>query len=221
MSTPAEVKNALEAAPYDANTAQLLERYVATQLASGTYDFAANKALMKNYQASSASSGSKMDVLTDVLTLSLMRLPSTDYLALSYLLPGKITDCPKLVLIQKYAEFLEKAQYKQFWAEYATSKESFSRAKGFESSIRNCILMNLSVTFSAVETSTIAPMLGLDGAELKSFLSSAKELVETVTDAIVRLKPNDENQSGGGVAGQVITSAVDVMRKKLEASAGI
>ena len=81
--------------------------------------------------------------------------------------------------------------------------------------------MNLSVTFSAVETSTIAPMLGLDGAELKSFLSNAKELVETVTDAIVRLKPNDENQSGGGVAGQVVTSAVDVMRKKLEASAGI
>lgn len=221
MSTPVEVQTAINAAPYDANSAQILERYVATQLSSGTYDFAANKALMKNYQASSASSGSKMDVLTDVLTLSLMRLPSTDYLALSYLLPGKITDCPKLVLIQKYAEFLEKAQYKQFWAEYATSKESFSRAKGFESSIRNCILMNLSVTFSAVETSTIAPMLGLDGAELKSFLSNAKELVETVTDAIVRLKPNDENQSGGGVAGQVVTSAVDVMRKKLEASAGI
>ena len=220
MSTPQEIAQAVESAPYEASTATLLEKCVATQMSNGTYDFFANKALMKNYQNSSASTNSKMEVLTDVLTLALMRLPSTDYLSLSYLLPGKIADCPKLDLIKKYAELLEKAQYKQFWTEYSTSKESFAGAKGFESAIRGCVLSNLSMTFRAVDTATIGPMLGLEGASLKQFLSSTP-LVESVTDSGVRFAANDENQPGGGAAGQVTSSAVDVMRKKLESVRGI
>lgn len=219
-STPEALLQMIVGDPFEATTAAALEKHVASQLSSGTYDFFANKALMKNYQSTSASTSSKLDVLTDILTLSLMRLPSTDYLALSYLLPGKITDCPKLTLIQKYAEFIEKAQYKQFWEEYATSKESFSSAKGFESALRACILTNLSLTFRSVETATLAPMLGLQGDELKTFLSSSP-LVESANETNVKFTANEENQPGGGQGGQVTTSAVDVIRKKLEAVSGI
>jgi hypothetical protein len=208
------VANAIETAPYEAATASLLEGYVAKQLASGTYDFAANKALLKQYQAA-GTAASNLDAVTDVLLLSLMRLPSTDYLALSYLLPGKITDCEKLTLIQKFAEFVEKAQYSNFWAEYAKSSPLVAHAVGFENALRNAIVQNISNTFRDIETSVLAPMLGLDGEALNSFLSSSP-VVESVSANAIRFKANEENTAGGGTVTQESSSTrVDTMKRLL------
>lgn len=194
-TTPADIIQAIESAPYEAATEALLERYVATQLSSGKYDFVANKALLKSYQCH-ASPAAKLDVITDILVLSLMRMPSTDYLALSYLMPGGKVTSEKLALLQKYAELMEKSQYKEFWAEYAVSGASFANAVGFEGAVRECIVLNTSCTFRDVDMGVLAPMVGLEGAALKAFLASCK-LIEAVTDNSVRFLPNDENTTGG------------------------
>lgn len=212
-NTPADILAAIETSPYEPSTASLLEKYVSTQLSTGTYDFFANKALLKNYQCIVNAATVKLEMICDVLVLSLMRLPSTDYLALSYLLP-KIVDCEKFTLTQKYAEMLEKSQYNEIWAEYGVNAATFSNAKGFENAIRNCILMNVSATFRDIETSMLAPMLGLQGEKLKAFLATSP-LIEKVTDNSIRFLPNDENQSGGGVGTQDNSRVLENMKKQL------
>ena len=192
----AEISKAIDQAPYAPQTEALLEKYVVTQLSSNTYDFEANKALLKVYQTNS-SPVVKIDIITDVLTLALMRMPSTDYLALSYLVPGgkAMAANEKLSLVQKYAELLEKSQYKDLWTEYATSGASFANAVGFESAMRQAILLNMGLAFRDVDVSVLGPMLGLEGEPLKAFLSSSK-LIETASETTVRFLANDENTPG-------------------------
>lgn len=198
MSTPPEIAHAIDVAPFDAKTEALLEQYVARQLSSGTYDFVANKALLKCYQCHASPAG-KLDVIVEVLVLSLMRLPSTDFLAMSYLVPGGnkslSTANDKLVLVQKYAELLEKSLYKEFWAEFATSGSTFSNAVGFEGAMRQCIVLNMSLAFRDVSMEVLVPMMGLGPDALQAYLKECS-LVEAVTESSVRFLPNEQNTGG-------------------------
>lgn len=197
MSTP-EIAQAIEGFPFEAKTEALLEQHVAKQLHSGTYDFVANKALLKCYQCHANPSG-KLEIIVEVLVLSLMRLPSTDFLALSYLVPGgnkpPSAANEKLVLVQKYAELLEKSLYKEFWAEFATSGSTFSLAVGFEGAMRQCIVLTMSLAFRDVSMEVLAPMVGLGPDALQAYLKQCA-LVEAVTDSSVRFLPNDQNTGG-------------------------
>ena len=101
------------------------------------YSLEVNKALLKNYQANNDIIN--VDAVTNILALSLMRLPSSDYLAISYLVPrsAKITGSAAVRSLTKLADHLERAQFVEAWAEIAASGAAFGSVKGFEAAVKS------------------------------------------------------------------------------------
>jgi hypothetical protein len=165
--------------PYELSTLLSLERYVGMQLNEREYDFEANKALLRSYQVNAEHV--KLDVVVNTMVLSLMRLPSTDFLALSYIIPGKLPLQPKLKQVQKFADLLERAEFSKFWEEYAAADQSItSSADGFKDLIRTFIISNTSATFTNISMELLQSFLGLSAAETAAFCKTSP-LVEQVT----------------------------------------
>ncbi len=99
-----EIKQLIETNPFDLNTIQKLEQYVNDQYQNNTYDYQSNKELLKCYQFYAQNANT--EIICKILILSLMRLPSSDYLSLLYLINKQNNDS-KFLLIIKSGEFLE------------------------------------------------------------------------------------------------------------------
>ena len=165
--------------PYEVSTLSALEKFVTIQLNEREYDFEANKALLRSYQINAEQV--KLDVIVNVMVLSLMRLPSTDYLALSYIIPGKVPLNPKLKQVQKFADLLERAEFSKFWEEHSAADQTITAsAKGFADFIRSYIMGNTRDTFRNISTELLQQFLGLNAAETDAFCKSSP-LVEQVT----------------------------------------
>lgn len=181
--------------PYESATLTALTAHVTSQTQTGTYDFDANKALMKIYQCYPDLANA--DVIANTLVLSMMRLPRNDLLMLSYLVPPKvISSSPKIALVQKCTEEMEAARFADFWAVLASSPvaaETF-QAAGFREAIRNVITEIVQATFRTITASMLQDMLGFSSSsELSSFCASSS-LVQEIKDGIVLMKPCVETQ---------------------------
>ncbi len=184
-----QITNLVENFAYDVSTGAKLEAHVVSQLSQKTYDFLANKALLKNYQVNNDIL--KVDFVCNVLILSLMRLPSTDFLAITYLIPTKLITNSNVMLIQKCADFLERGKFHQFWEEYVTAPETlFSQANGFVDFIRLFILSNLRDTFKNIPKTLFQQQLGLNESSIVSFCESNK-LIDKVSDSQVKSSTTD------------------------------
>ena len=148
----------VETAPYDVATAVGLETFVAAQLANKTYDFTANKALLKNYQVNPTTA--KADFVAKLLILSLMRLPSSDFLALTYLIPTQLAGNANITVIRKAADSLERGKFREFWEQFVPAQALFNEAAGFVDSIRLFIVSNLRDTFKSIPKALFQQQLG-------------------------------------------------------------
>lgn len=174
-----QITHLVENSLYEPSTATKLENYVAQQLTTKTYDFYANKSLFKYYQVFPAAA--KLDVVCNVLILSLMRLPNSDFVSLLYLLP-KIGDQTKIKVIQECANYLEKGRYTDFWEEYISAPEAlFSAANGFVDFIRIYILGNLRETYSSMPNTLFAQQLGLNESSVEPFCNGNKFIDKVCT----------------------------------------
>jgi translation initiation factor 3 subunit K len=173
----------LESAPYDVSTAASLEGFVTSQLSSKTYDFNANKALLKNYQVNP--SIAKADFVSKVLILSLMRLPSSDFLALTYMIPPQAQSNANIVTIQKCVDSLERGRFREFWEQFVPAQALFTEAVGFVDSVRLFIVSNLRDTFKDMPKALFQQQLGLDAVSVVSFCDSNK-FIEKVGATKVR-----------------------------------
>lgn len=167
-----QIQSLVEDSPFEATTASTLESYVMHQLKNKSYNFDANKVLLKNYQVNT--NLMKKDIVFYVLILSLMRLPLTDFLALSYLVPYNIKNDPNIMLIQKCSDCLERGKFSEFWELYIRSAELFSIATGFVDSVRVYILGSLRDAFHNVAKPLFQESLGLDDASFEQFCVSNK-----------------------------------------------
>jgi hypothetical protein len=186
-------------APYELSTVSALEVYVANQKAgTATYDFNANKALLKAYQSAGISNAS---TVADVLVLGLMKLPNKDFFELSYLIPTKLlpqvkgdksdeilANVAKVSVVTKCADMLERAQYTEFWAELASNEASrmaFSSIRGCDDAIRAFILSNIASTFRNIKRSLLYSLLGFsnDEASGAAFLSKADRVDRATSTA--------------------------------------
>lgn len=182
----------LESKPYEPSTASILENHVANQLTSKTYNFAVLKALLKYYQL--YYDPSKLDFVCNVLILGLMRLASTDFLSLTYLIPTSINTDEKIVLIKNCASLLESGKFLEFWEEYISAPEAlFSQALGFVEAIRVFILATLSVTFKNISKDAFMQHLGLNDSSIVAFCAS-NDYIEKIDGDNVVFVANEENQ---------------------------
>jgi hypothetical protein len=160
-----ELKTLSFSDPYKLVTA--LEAYVTEQATGNSYDFIANKALLKLYQCYPDLLST--EVATKLLSLSLMRLPSTDYLVLSYLVSGQaLTSNPSLVTLHSASDLLETGKFSSFWALRGENKNIFDAAN-FDQSIREYVIKNVSSTFKNMSAELLCGMLGLSTSALAAF----------------------------------------------------
>ena len=160
---PHELKTLSNSDPYKLVTA--LEFYVEDQSTTGSYDFVANKSLLKLYQCYPDLVST--EIIAKLLCLSLMRLPSTDYLVLSYLVSGQaLTKDSSLVAVHSAADLLESGKYKPFWSLRSENKSLFS-SLNFDGYIRRFIIKNICSTFKNISVKSLCEMLGITENSLK------------------------------------------------------
>jgi hypothetical protein len=150
---------------YDPNSIPMLQQMVLNQVSGVVaYDVDGNRNLLKLYQA--FPSQTDVDSIYYILSLALMRIPSRDFLELSYIISPRFMSLPRVKGLQTYSNLLETGYYSEFWAlrESIKADEAFPIAK-FDESIRNYILLNVSSTFRTVDSSILAPLLALPGSQ--------------------------------------------------------
>lgn len=138
----------------------------------------------------------KIDFVCNSLVLTLMRLPSTDFLSLSYLIPTSIVQDPKIQLVKKCANLLERGKFLEFWEEYTspeTPETLFSQAQGFVDSIRAFILSSLSQTFKNIPKEEFQQHLGLNENSIAIFCKS-NPYIEKIDGDYVVFVGNEENR---------------------------
>lgn len=168
-----DIANLIDSAPFELATATKLEAYANQQLSQRSYDFTANKALMKNYQVNHEQA--KLEVVCNLLILSLMRLPSTDFIAISYMIPAKCVNHANIVAIQDCANLLERGHFLEFWGQFVNAPEGlFTAAVGFVDFIRMFILGTLRNTYTAIPKKLFAEQLGLNETSIEAFCEGNK-----------------------------------------------
>lgn len=168
----------MERAPFEAPTVPHLETYVQAQLlAQQPFHMASCHLLLKNYQVHTKLC--KPEYVANVLVLALMRLPSPDFLSLSYMIPCTVADHPQIVCVRNCANYLERAKFKEFWIEYSSAPQSlFSAAFGFVGAIRSYILSCLANTFKNIPQALFLELLGLPQVEINAFIAAAPRALQ-------------------------------------------
>ena len=197
----------IENSPYDESTEKALTEYVLEEF-NGTkpYLFEANKALMKIYQINA--NNTKADIVARIMALSLMNLPSSDLLAITYLIPRGIASDTVIETLLKRSDLLERGQYNEFWQSYPQT-EIFS-SPSFIKAIRNFILTNISDTFKSITKEHFQSALGLKDNEVNAFVDANKSLISSsagdsisfVAKSTHSVKAANENE--GLVVGEIL-----------------
>jgi translation initiation factor 3 subunit K len=118
MSSDKPSREAVEAmlakSPYSASNQAVLEAYVDAQ-AKGEcpYYMDANRSLLRLYQCFPQSENASKVAL--ILLLALLEYPSTDLLALSFLVPERLQKEEPCATILKCANLLESCSFTEFW----------------------------------------------------------------------------------------------------------
>lgn len=174
----AEINQLIEDYPFEISTVDRLESYLLYQTAQNKYNFEANKALLKNYQIHARLI--KPALITKILTLALMNLPSTDYLALSYMIPVTVVSDASVTYLSSLSNLLERAQYVEFWAAFAEPPQAdlFSGIVGVVESFRAFILHTLKDTFKNISLAQFKLYLRLSDEEFAGFSAANSAVFE-------------------------------------------
>jgi hypothetical protein len=173
-----EIDSLITNSPFEASTVTRLEQFVRQQLAGQSpIHFEANQVLMKNYQIHCKLINIKL--ASQILVLALMRLPHTDYLTLSYMIPVTLATHPNMECLSTCAGCLEQGKFREFWIEYSKAPAGlFSSATGFIGSIRSFILHCLGNTFKNISTPIFLQLLGLPMDDIHAFISASPRALE-------------------------------------------
>merc|ERR550519_1664984 len=99
---------------YNPENLQTLERYVVLQANDNTYDLEANLAVLKLYQFNP--SMYQTQITATILLKALTNLPNSDIILCKCLIEtGRLREEP-VTKVLKLADFLETAQFTNFWA---------------------------------------------------------------------------------------------------------
>uniref|UniRef100_A0A7S2FZN4 Eukaryotic translation initiation factor 3 subunit K n=1 Tax=Florenciella parvula TaxID=236787 RepID=A0A7S2FZN4_9STRA len=196
MALPAsyeEIATLLDEQAFEKSSIEKLQAYLDEQIATETYDFVANKALLKLYSFYPDQASDQYIALA--LTKALMALPSTDMMLLLYLVPESAQTKEPVATLVRCAVHLETAKFVEFW-EVANlgGNELLDAVSGFDEAIRSYMIGVLSITFQKVESETFADLLALDEGDLEEYVSANQSDKLSIEGKNVVFTPNSENQ---------------------------
>eukprot|EP00980_Cylindrotheca_fusiformis_P009339 scaffold2047_cov129-Cylindrotheca_fusiformis.AAC.18 len=180
--TKESVQALLEKSPYSASNQSTLEAYVDGQ-ATGEcpYFMDANRSLLRIYQFSPQSTNTSKVAL--VLLLALLEFPSTDLLALSYLVPERLQKSEPCASILKCGRLLESCQFSEFWQEIASIQGGDDQIKSLVArsteKLQKGILEVLALTYKTASVSKVMSALNVKSEDAISKLND--KCVESVT----------------------------------------
>lgn len=196
MTTPTResVEALLSKSPYSATNQATLEAYVDGQ-AKGEcpYYMDANRSLLRIYQFSPESANPTKISL--ILLLALLEFPSTDVLALSYMVPERLQKTDTCATILKCASLLETFQFSEFWDAIGSIPGGDKQIKSLVSSstekFQRAILEVLALTYKTASLSKVSAALNVKSGDAISKLSNTS--VEAVSGDKVVFVAASEN----------------------------
>jgi translation initiation factor 3 subunit K len=187
--TPESAATLLEKQRYDAAILPQLEAYVDAQCSGEGYDLDANLAVLKLYQFHPEQL--KVPTVAKILVKALMNLPSTDYLACTYLLPERVLDEEPISTIAAVAAKLESCSFREVWAVITPMRSVLSDIPGFDAAIRKFMLGTVEITYQSVPVGHLRASLGLEADDELQRLIKARGW--TVSGDLVKIPSNDDN----------------------------
>ena len=209
----AEVLALLATSKSDPTTATKLESYVKAQIeslygrnadGSSPYCFDANRTLAKLYQYFPHLADESITSL--ILLLSLLEYPSTDFIALSCLVPARVQEREPCATLARCSDLLERCQFATFWVtfrELIIAENAPEELKGAAASpaavrgIRRSILNLLSLLYRAAPMGVVLAALDVkDAAALGELVEGdavIKDMVEAFEGDRVLFVARDEN----------------------------
>lgn len=205
---------AIESSPYSTETASLLEADVLKQKAGSAYTHLVNKTLLQSYANRNVMN---VEMIANVLVLSLMRISNGDYLALSYILPGRLVNGAAanatIVFIAKCADLLERCKYTAFWGEResAEGKALFDSFDGFDKCIRDMACKSMNKVIRNIPKELLLPMLGLTAADTEILKSLPLLNASTVSANVVEMESVDLLNNKQPKSSDTLMSTGDIM----------
>ncbi len=178
---------------YDIKNLPILEESVKKQASNGEYDFEGNKSLLKLYSCYPDSLN--IDILLMALILSMMRLPYTDYLAMSCLVPRKLKNDDKFKYLSSCVTLLEGGAFEEFWTKYNSNKPFFNSINNFEKAIRSFVMSNVRSTYSIIDKPKLQSLLGLNSNDIDNYLKSSSDVnMSDSTDTSIAMQKSSTRQ---------------------------
>mmetsp|Transcript_1714 Transcript_1714/g.2243 ORF Transcript_1714/g.2243 Transcript_1714/m.2243 type:complete len:222 (-) Transcript_1714:223-888(-) len=167
---------ALKEHVYDECLIDKLEPYVTEQVNASTYDFIANKALLKLY--SFFPQRRNEQITAQILIKAIMNLPSTDMTLCLYLVPEDVRESESIRQLVKYWELLEAAKFVEFWeAANLGGNTLLDSVPGFDTAIRSYMVGVLAISYQRIESDVFMELLALDKAHLDAYVNQMPNLM--------------------------------------------
>jgi CSN8/PSMD8/EIF3K family len=198
MTTPTieTIATLLAQSPYASSNQAPLEAYLDGQAKGEVpYFMDANRTLLKLYQFFPQSSNATKTAT--VLLLSLLEFPSTDLLAMSYLIPERIATTEPSTSILQCATLLDACKFDEFWKIYGTisaTDDSLQATlvanKGTER-LQSAIVDVLALSYRTASLSTVLVALNVTSGEEVTKLKHPN--IESVTGDKVTFLASSDN----------------------------
>jgi len=197
------VESLMAKGSYKTSNQATLEAYIEAQATGdGEYYFEANKALLKIYQFLPKSVDSNKVAL--VLLLALLEYPSTstDWLALSYLIPERLQKAEPISTVLRCNNLLDACDFVEFWKVFETLnangdqyiKALVGRATGV---LQKGILQAMALTYKSVSLEKVLANLNMESSS--SATLSAIPCIESISGNTVSFVAAIDNTKRGRV----------------------
>jgi translation initiation factor 3 subunit K len=198
MGLPANseaIRSVVQHEYFDHRAVPQLEQYLHDQVSSQTYDFEANKALLKLYQFFPDLVQPELVALA--AGKAFMALPASDLTALLYIAPEACVQSEPVASLKKACDTLEAAQFAAFWEAVRSGEAAALAAKlpGFEQQARRVITSALAATFQTVNKQSLQKSLGFSSSsELEAYVASRGESAVKLQGEHAVFERNEFNQ---------------------------
>lgn len=184
------VESLMTKGSYKTSNQSTLEAYAEAQATGeGDYYFEANKALLKIYQFLPKNADPNKVAL--VLLLAMLQFPgsSTDWLALSYLVPERLQKTEPISTVLRCCKSLDACKFTSFWERFETLKSSGDKyieacVGGATAVLQNGILEAMALTYRSASLEKVLANLNMDAssaATLKDIACIESVSADTVT----------------------------------------
>jgi hypothetical protein len=156
----------MNATHYDASTLPQLEQQLSSMLSGDVYDMDVCLSIMKLYRMNP--SLAKVETIVAVMAKALTRLPSTDFLQLSYLIPEDLLQKNAgLTLLFELNDHIQAGAFGAFWKRAGEMKAAgIPHVAGFEDAARAFIVGVLQRAYRRVPAATLSEAVNGDAAAL-------------------------------------------------------